>query len=179
LLPLQISLQLRNGAPLPVRGYIDVRMVYGSCELNGPLFVCDGAGPAILGRSWYLSLGFKLIHESDVSRQAMLSFVCQVGSESGSPGKVTAESLGKRAHYLNFACFQSISDEPVLAVFGENSPVPLMAKEVASLTPTDPEIGQVYTWALSGWPTSDPGGVLSHYYRRREAISTSGLSAVG
>jgi len=67
--------------------------------------------------------------------------------------------------------YLTINDEPVLAVFGENSPVPLTAKEVASLTPTDPEIGQVYTWALSGWPTSDPGGVLSHYYRRREAIS--------
>jgi len=74
---------------------------------TGPLFVCDGTGPAILGRSWYSSLGFKLIHESDLSRQAMLSSVCQVGSKSGSPGKVTAENLDKRAHYLNFACFQN------------------------------------------------------------------------
>jgi len=61
--------------------------------------------------------------------------------------------------------YLAINDEPVLAVFAENSPVPLTAKEVASLTPTDPEIGQVYTWASSGWPSSDPGGVLSHSVR--------------
>jgi len=67
--------------------------------------------------------------------------------------------------------YLAINDEPVLAVFAENSPVPPTAKEVASLAPTDPEIGQVYTWASSGWPTADPGGVLSHYYKRREAIS--------
>jgi len=33
LLPLNINMQLWNGAPLPVRGYIDVRMVYGSRDL--------------------------------------------------------------------------------------------------------------------------------------------------
>ena len=37
----------------------------------------------------------------------MLFPVCQVGSESGPPGKITAGNLGKRAHYLNFACFQN------------------------------------------------------------------------
>jgi len=62
--------------------------------------------------------------------------------------------------------YLSINDEPVLAVWAENSPVPLTAKEVALLTPTAPEIGQVYTWTSSGWPTSDPGGVLIHYYKR-------------
>jgi len=100
-------MQVWDGSPLPVRGYIDVRMVYGSHDLTGPLFVCDVTGPVILGRSWYSSLGFKLLHESDLSRQAMLSSVCQVGSESGPPGKITAGNLGKRAHYLNFACFQN------------------------------------------------------------------------
>ncbi|KAK3908155.1 hypothetical protein KUF71_018668 [Frankliniella fusca] len=48
----------------------------------------------------------------------------------------------------------------------------LTAADVAAATAVDPTLSQVLEWTRCGWPQKDPGGELSEYFRRRDALST-------
>jgi len=63
-------------------------------------------------------------------------------------------------------------DDPMVAALAAPSDLPFDAATVARLTPTDAELGPVLSWTLQGWPREDPGGIHSHYFCRKEAITT-------
>lgn len=55
---------------------------------------------------------------------------------------------------------------------GINSPH-LTWEQVAEHTANDTELQRVLQWTREGWPRQDPGGQLSPYFRRRDALSLS------